>query len=239
MSSDASPRKEAPTEVGLVRRYCTALARHHRSRGFGIHSPSAYRFVTQVLRERCPYYAYDDMGTLRKALLASGARDLISDHDARLLFRIVNHFTPRHILLVGAGDTLTIASLLQPSSQTTVYACGEANHLDHLSDLARRVVFSTRLDTTLTDYNTAQPEPPFIIINELTGGDTMLQPQLTQWLQGEAVVIMRNLNHNPAINRLWQAASQAMPHGHTFTNGKTAILVARPKIPLQHFEIWL
>ena len=130
--------------MDLLKRYRTALARHHRSRGFGIHSPSAYRFVTQVLGERLPYYAYDDLRRLRKTLLDSGENNLISDHDAQLLFRITSHFAPQHILLVGADSALTIAAMLMPSSLTDAYTCGDNKRLDdivgQLGKLADRVL---------------------------------------------------------------------------------------------------
>ncbi|MCM1078910.1 MAG: hypothetical protein NC344_05350 [Bacteroidales bacterium] len=37
------------------------ISRIGKSRGFGIQSPWAYRFVTEVIGERWPYYAYKDI----------------------------------------------------------------------------------------------------------------------------------------------------------------------------------
>jgi hypothetical protein len=47
-----------------ARRYLNAWSRHHRSGGFGIHSPYAYQFVRNVWRKRLPYYAYDGLRQL-------------------------------------------------------------------------------------------------------------------------------------------------------------------------------
>ncbi len=57
------------------------LKRQRSSRGFGIHSPFAYNFVLNVLREKCPYYAYDE----------------IMEHDNRLIFRIALSLCPSEI----------------------------------------------------------------------------------------------------------------------------------------------
>ena len=234
--------------MGLLKRYRTALARHHRSRGFGIHSPSAYRCVTQVLGERLPYSSYDDLRTLRKALLDSGEQDLISDHDARLLFRIVSHFAPQHILLVGADSALTVAAMLMPSCLTDIYASGDNKRLTdivrQLDKLAGRVLPYVELKIALFDYMAAfidRPKLPFVIINALPDPEraAILQRVLGEWLQGECVIILRNLHRDPAINPLWQEAKAMMLHGHTYTNHKTAILVARQRIPLEHFDLWL
>lgn len=33
-------------------------------RGFGVHSPYAYRLITEVLREKAQFYAYDEIQSL-------------------------------------------------------------------------------------------------------------------------------------------------------------------------------
>ena len=35
-----------------------ALQRYRVSRGYGVHSPFAYRFIIRVLRETLPYYGF-------------------------------------------------------------------------------------------------------------------------------------------------------------------------------------
>lgn len=247
MSSAALPGKEATIEMGLIRRYRTALMRHHRSRGFGIHSPSAYRFVTEVLRERCPYYAYDDLRTLRKALQADGER-CPGNREVQLLFRLVNHFAPQHILLVGADSALTVVAMLMPSSQNDVYACGENDRLtdivSQLDDRADRMLPYVEMKIGLFDYMATfldQPKQPFVLINALPDPEraTIMQGVLDEWLQGECVIILRNLHRDTALRQLWNKAKSMMTYGHTFTNGKIAILVARPNIPREDFTLWL
>ena len=40
------------------------LSRVGKARGFGIQSPWAYRFVTEIVGERCPYYYYETIERL-------------------------------------------------------------------------------------------------------------------------------------------------------------------------------
>lgn len=70
-----------------------ALKRAWRSRGFGIHSPFAFRFVRLVLRERGEYYAYSELRRM--------ACDADGFHRLGLLFRLVCEFAPRRIILAG------------------------------------------------------------------------------------------------------------------------------------------
>lgn len=44
-----------------LRRLVYHVARWPRSHGFGVQSPFAYRFVTDVVREAYPYYAYGEL----------------------------------------------------------------------------------------------------------------------------------------------------------------------------------
>lgn len=48
-------------EVSLARRLLVWLRRMPHSRGFGVQSPSAYRFIRYVVSEHYPYYAYAEM----------------------------------------------------------------------------------------------------------------------------------------------------------------------------------
>ena len=83
------------------------IKRWWRSKGFGIHSPFAFYFVTRVLREPLPYYAYPDIERI-----AFGSS--IPSRELKLLFRIVCHFSPAEITLPSGtpgevAETLRLA----------------------------------------------------------------------------------------------------------------------------------
>ncbi len=74
------------------------VARKYRfwrhGRGFGIHSPFAFRFITETLNQSLPYYAYAEIGR---------------DKRLRLLFRVVLAFAPHRVAIVGESDDLWLA----------------------------------------------------------------------------------------------------------------------------------
>ncbi|MDE7375414.1 MAG: hypothetical protein K2N16_01045 [Muribaculaceae bacterium] len=63
------------------------LARHRHKRGFGVHSPLAFRFIKDCLCEKTPYYDYT---SLRK--------------DQRLLYRLAAWLQPGQITALGSAD---------------------------------------------------------------------------------------------------------------------------------------
>lgn len=68
-----------------VQRYLHWLRRIKYCRGFGVQSPSAYRFIRYVINEHYPYYAYDE---LRKELTRL---DSLTRKRMELYFRISNY----------------------------------------------------------------------------------------------------------------------------------------------------
>ncbi|MDE6368177.1 MAG: hypothetical protein K2K94_02965 [Muribaculaceae bacterium] len=79
--------------LDIARRY----KRWRHGRGFGIHSPFAYDFITRTLRERLPYYAY----TKLDALAASQRLGASEQRRIRLIFRITVRFNPSSVVIIG------------------------------------------------------------------------------------------------------------------------------------------
>ncbi len=83
---------------GILSRY--VLWRH--GRGFGIHSPFAYRFITEVLRQGLPFYAY---------------RDIPADGRMRLLFRVACHLQPRRVEVITSTPAPVESTLRRVSGK--------------------------------------------------------------------------------------------------------------------------
>lgn len=85
------------TILSSLHKFLSTLLRLPRTRGFGVQSPFAYRFLREVITERWPYYAYDDLKTL--------SRDEDERKLGQLLLRLSNHFGPRQWYF-GSDDIL-------------------------------------------------------------------------------------------------------------------------------------
>ncbi|MDR0799454.1 MAG: hypothetical protein LBN18_06825 [Dysgonamonadaceae bacterium] len=68
-------------------------------KGYGIHSPFVYSFITKVVEEKTPFYIFDEIEALRKI-----ARHAPHRNYGALLFRIVNFFRCRSVLHIGDFD---------------------------------------------------------------------------------------------------------------------------------------
>lgn len=95
---------------GLLRRY----KRWRHGRGFGIHSPFAFRFITEVLRQKHPYYGYADISR---------------DERVRLLFRLVVALRPETVRVMADCGTLFTKAATRACSATVQTETGIADLL--------------------------------------------------------------------------------------------------------------
>lgn len=84
--------------MNLLKRYIIWLRRMPHSRGFGVQSPSAYRFIRYVVSEHYPYYAYAELRNRHKAV------DWLVRKRMELYFRIANFRQSTEFLYYGGED---------------------------------------------------------------------------------------------------------------------------------------
>lgn len=93
--------------------FLNSIKRRWRSRGFGIHSPFAYHFVTEVLCLPAVYgyYAYAVADTRQK----------------RLLVRLLAYFNPATVAIDLAEDDPSLAALVRAVCRRAAVVEGEAD----------------------------------------------------------------------------------------------------------------
>ena len=227
------------------KRYLSAWSRHHRSGGFGIHSPYAYRFVRNVWRQPLSYYAYGDLGLLIGTIQDGTTRqqrremDLIDEREARLLFRLTNFFNPQRILQLGLATGVESVAMLAVNRESRL----------HLYDpqleqnaLALRVLQSQQGRVEFYD------DPLVAVDAVLEAGAASLmalvnrpvdEALLLRLLDAQCVLVLRNMNRDKAVSGLFDRCCDYMPMGQTYSNGKIAILNPNPKRQREDFMLWL
>ena len=227
------------------KRYLTAWSRHHRSGGFGIHSPYAFQFVRNVWRQRLPYYAYGGISQLIDTVEGSTTRgqrremDLISEREARLLFRLANFFNPQYILQAGAATGIESVAMMEVSRQSRLYLYDaqleqKALAVRVLQSQLDRIACYEDLKVAVDELLTATDGSAMALINAPVEEDLM-----KRLLDAGVVVILRNLNHDVALSDLFDVCCEYMQSGQTYTNNKIAILNPSPNLQREDFLLWL
>lgn len=239
--------------MGKLKNIGNALSRYQASKGFGVHSPFAFKFILNVLDEKYEYYAYDKLQQLRINVIERTRKEngykprVISISEAAAIFRVANYYNPQLFLSIGSSYGVAAASMLAVSKRSRMFlyddnsAQNNAAALEILSGYGDRIVQGEDLQNTISGYITALGDNDmFVTVNNIADHDTATATALIDTaVSRRGVLIMRNIDSSRNMARLWQHCKQAMTYGMTFGNGKTAVMVLNPKLPRQDFEIWL
>lgn len=133
--------------------------------GFGIQSPWAYSLVRNVLFESLGYYAFDD---LRQKYPNLSRKERKRNEQ---LFRIVNHFKPKAVEIIGNLDEATRNYLLPPTS--------------HLSPLIFYYIAPSA-----QSIPTAFPDGTVIVADDIRKSNTAIWEQLLNCQQATAIFEM-------------------------------------------------
>lgn len=135
------------------------LRRFRKRRGYGVHSPFAFNFITDVVYERWPYYAYRQLDLLHPQWVCR--LRLRPVKLSRLLFRIANYAHPRRACILG-GTPIAKASLQAavPSAQWTDSLSSPSFDFIYLDAPNADVLLYTHPDTVLVLDN-LQTHLPF------------------------------------------------------------------------------
>ncbi|MDE7470997.1 MAG: hypothetical protein K2M57_06080 [Paramuribaculum sp.] len=100
--------------TGALKRLATFVSRRRHKRGFGIHSPFGFYFITIILAEgRYGYYCYPELNRLAR-------RNAVAAGRLRMLMRVANFLAPHTIAAPGATAPEQAALCASDSSRRVV-----------------------------------------------------------------------------------------------------------------------
>ncbi|MGN0206680.1 MAG: hypothetical protein ACI4BC_05510 [Muribaculaceae bacterium] len=207
--------------------------------------------MLNVLRERLPYYNYEEIEAVRKRILAgmrryAGHSRVMSKKNGKMLFRVVNYFNPGNLLQIGTNYGMSSACMMQVSSRSHLWLCEP--HFDAFSITAKvldpymqRISLGNSAPELIAAYrNVLQPdEMPFMLINSIEDADyDSVLGYTIDILQNRGVIVLRNLTRHDHVKQLFDEICRRYTYGMIFTNEKIAFIVSNPKLPRQLYALW-
>lgn len=210
-------------EYHIIPRTLRWLRRIRHRCGYGVHSPLAFTFITDVIYNTSPYYAYD---SLRRPLVPSISRldeydpqSGLTDRDLRLIFRLTNYQEPTHIYITcahGADAGATAPSTLL----SYIRAARPSAHVCNGIAPQRQDSPSASHPSTLLHY----ADSPALLPADFT-------------LTTGAMIILRGIHRTPQDRARWTQLKAAPDVTLTFDLGRFGIALNRPKINPQDYIV--
>lgn len=153
------------------------INRKRHNRGFGIQSPSAFFFITQVLKEKRPYYAYRE---LDRIIAECGG---MSRRDARELFRITNYLKPDNCIAVASVAAAHAMKAARPKVPFYILETGTEKEFLEIMEKCT--------------------EPGMLYIGNTPHRSALLETAMSRTNNRSAIVI-EGISRDKASRELWQ-----------------------------------
>ena len=171
------------------------INRKRHNGGYGIQSPSSFFFVTQVLKEKLPYYAYSILDTI---IGGNGSRQ----KHFRELFRVTNHYQPANCISVGSAAGACTMLLARPSvAHYAVVPTGMTPDIQTLLNDSRcHIVDSTEQLPAIIDKI---GEIGMLFVDATEDAHAFIRAALPH-TNKNSIIIVDGINRSKAIQAWWQ-----------------------------------
>ena len=204
------------------------INRKRHNGGYGVQSPSSFFFVTQVMKERLPYYAYPILNRL-----VGGNRRKRRHY--RELFRITNYHQPTNCISVGSATAACAMMLAKPSithyAVTPIGLTAERQAL--LNEKGCHIVDSTeQLRSIIDNVGTIG----MLYVNAIDGADTLIRAALPH-TDKNSMIVVDGINRSKAVREWWLQLVSGSATVITYDFYKYGVLLFDKERIKQHYTL--
>lgn len=196
--------------INNIKRPLRWIRRFRKRRGYGIHSPFAFQWVTGVVYERGVYYAYKELAQQFKA-----AQHHVRLKDLQLLFRITNAHNPKATLAIGQGNDF---------EQTCRYM-----------NAAHRMAFHAY--TSLKDYEAHKTTSTFEMVYIEEHLEPEHLALLQSLAHDRLLIIVRQPRRNATTKQTWQQLCKHTWVRQSFDLHDYGVCFCEERLNKEHFII--
>lgn len=178
------------------------IDRIRHNRGYGVQSPSAFFFVTEVLKEKLPYYAYSTIEEI------TDKKGVFRNRHARELFRIANHFAPEGCIAVESPEAAAITTLAKPTARK----CCITRRADDIKENVRKQLAQHNCRITVGDITEALLKTiaetgsvGLLYIGKCEEQASLLNAALP-YTNKKSIIIVEGINRDNECRTWWQEA---------------------------------
>lgn len=193
------------------------IARFRHRNGYGIHSPFAFRILTEVIHQELPYYAYSNLLQEEKRQAAHEGRRWRREplRVKRLLFRLANEVRADYLFDVGPAAASSLY-LQAARTHSTYHSATSADDFFLEADEPIHLLY-------LHDYS----HPEWV--------EQVFQLCVTRTVR-QSLFIIEGIGYTPAMRELWQRMQQDPHTGITFDLFDVGLIFFDRRMNRQHYK---
>lgn len=207
------------------------ITRLKQNRGFGVQSPSDFYFVTQVLKERLPYYAYEEIDRIAAECRRHSARH------CRMLFRITNYFAPRSIIVAGAGRGETACAIAAACPNATTIVAGTQNLAPCAKEILHRLPQAQCTGEGEALHAIRESRQPLLVYVGDTTESKQIIEAATEHAKDGTVIIIDGIHRTPQDLEQWNKAAACPKATITYDLYSAGIMLFDSKRYKQHYML--
>jgi len=210
------------------------INRYRQNRGFGVQSPAAFFFVTQILRNKHQYYIYPKLDKISQE-----SREFSSAHCKRL-FRLANYIQPSNIILFGRKETAAACALSAGKTNVPCYTIGTDIHNSETADN----FLQTRGCISIPEENIEELKKLLnkhqhigvLHIGQTEKTDEVMATAM-QYINNHSVIIVEGIHRNIKRLNIWKKAIENPCSIVTFDLYSMGILFFDNNYKKQHYTL--
>lgn len=203
------------------------IQRFRHSKGYGVHSPFAFDFITNVVYEKHWYYAFTDL----EYLLLSNGIDIHNYNFYHLSYRLITFFKPKTVLEMGFNNVVNTLFICHPDKELLCYSLGNDHQTEVLSTkllagIGRRAQFLNQLDKDI------KVDSIFLDIKQ----DSFDVEELLLRSNGDAFWVIQGIDTRLG-RRLWKSIVRDSRVSITFDSKDVGIVLLNKSYKKQNYLI--
>ena len=205
------------------------INRYRHNKGFGVQSPKAFHFVTSVLREKHPYYAYRQINSIASKC---GGR---ASH-CRMLFRITNYARPCNIIMF-APQGVAACAISSAASNVPAYilnAKGTANSPEAAKILDERGC--TKHSGDIGPVLEKEKQIGLLYVGRSFSYASVVEEAIKHTTP-DSVIIVEEIHATPEITKWWQSIKEHPAVVVSYDLYSMGILFFDKKYKKQHYTL--
>lgn len=180
------------------------IKRFRNKRGYGVHSPFAFHLITEIIREKYPYYKFEVIDEAINNFCKEENKH-ITAKKFHILFRLINHLHSNRVLEIGSYYGLSTLSMALCGTGKSIEVLPlKERDFDRIDSLTK--LYKLKNISVLPDRSAIEGAFDFIYIHAPIAGMTLFETYkfIKSFAKEDGVILIDRIRKDKETKREWK-----------------------------------